>query len=208
MARLARFVQLDGIDGSGKDSQADLLVQHFRAAGLDPLRLNEPDNTLPTGTLLRQLLKSGEYQEAHAALFLADRMAMLTRRVIPALAAGRPVVSSRSFLSTLVYQQENWPLEWLLAIHAQLPAKADLLIVLDMDPTEALARTQKRGLGPEVYERLDIQRRNQKRYRDLVLDPCIFQFLAPGGQARILDASGTPEQVQERVLSLLAERSC
>lgn len=201
------YVLFEGLDGSGKTFQVKLLAQHLQKQGEDPLCVQEPDTDMPGGLELRQLLTSGKHREAYPGLFLANRMALQTTKVLPALLSGRPVISDRSFLSTLVYQQqENWPLPWLLDIHAQLPVKANLLIVLDMDPAEALARTQTRGTGPEVYERLDIQRRNQKRYLDLALDPRILQFLAPRGEARILDASGTPEQVQERVLKLFTDR--
>lgn len=194
------YCLVEGIDGSGKDSQVDLLVGAFRDAGHNPLRVAEPDASLPTGALLRQLLKSGEYKEAHAALFLADRMALHVTKVLPALAEGRPVISSRSFLSTLAYQQENWPLNWLLAIHQQLPAKATHILVLDMDPAEALSRTQSRGGHAEVYERLDIQTRNRDRYRTLLTIPGLLDpFMAPPGRAVLVSAEGAPDDVHARI---------
>lgn len=198
------YIVIEGLDGSGKDTQADLLCAHFREMGLNPLRLNEPDADLPIGKLLRQLLKSGEYPEAHAPLFLADRMVMLVTKVIPAIREDRPVVSSRSFLSTLVYQQDQWPLEWLLAIHEQLPAKPNRVIILDMNPEEALKRVAARPGHLEIYERVDIQRRNRDRYRELAEDYRLERHLAPRGWIAVCDASGTPETVHNRVWGLVA----
>lgn len=198
------YVILEGGDGAGKDTQADLLTAHLQTTGRKVLRINEPDDTLPTGKLLRQMLKDGSYREAHAAMFLADRMAMLPTKVVPALEADKDVVSVRSFLSTLVYQQENWPLEWLLDIHKQLPAKADLLIILTLDAETALQRSRKRPGPDEVYEKLDIQRRVQERYVNL--GTTCKNLLAPGAHVAIIDANGTPAEVHQRVLDAVAKK--
>jgi len=178
------YIAFDGPDASGKDTQADLLTEALRRHGHDPLRLNEPDVTLPTGALLRSLIKDGIYPESHAALFLADRLAVQHHRIIPALKAGRPVVSSRCFLSTLVYQQDQYDLDWLFEIHKALPVKLDHLFILDVDPKEAAERLNRRPTAPEYYERLDTQTRNRQRYLDLSRDPRMDQFVKPYGMDR------------------------
>jgi dTMP kinase len=192
------YVILEGIDGTGKDTQADLLTDRL---GSDTLRVNEPDSSLPTGKLLRQMLKDGTYVEAHAAMFLADRMALLSTKVRPALEAGQDVVSVRSWMSTLVYQQENWPLDWLVDIHRQLPAKATHLIVLDLAPKVALGRATRRPGHNEFYEKLEIQQRNRERYLDIAAKA--GQFMSPGGRVGVLDASGSPEAVHARIVEWL-----
>jgi dTMP kinase len=192
------YLILEGVDGCGKDTQGDLLVKNLPG---DVLRVNEPDNSLPTGQLLRQMLKDGTYVEAHAAMFLADRMAMLSEKVRPALDAGRHVVSVRSWMSTLVYQQENWPLDWLIAIHQQLPCKATHLVVLDLDPEAALGRATRRPGHNEFYEKLEIQQRNRGRYLDIAR--IAGQFMAPDGRVGIIDATGTPEEVHTRITTWL-----
>jgi len=160
--------------------------------------VNEPDDTLPTGKLLRQMLKDGSYVEAHAAMFLADRMAMLSTKVRPALAAGHDVVSVRSFVSTLVYQQENWPLDWLLKIHEQLPCKATHLIILDLDSAEALGRATRRPGHMEFYEKLDIQARNRQRYLDLV--PLLGRYLDPEvGKVGVFHSEAPANEVEAEI---------
>ena len=195
------YIIIEGIDGTGKDTQADLLVSKLYESGRTVLRVNEPDNDLPTGKLLRQMLKEGTYIEAHAAMFLADRMAMLAEKVRPALAAGHAVVSVRSWMSTLVYQQENWPLDGLMDIHRQLPVRASDLIVLDLDPAVALQRATRRPGHNEFYEKLEIQQRNRTRYLDLVTQA--EPFLADGGTMNLVNAFGTPDEVHALVCGAL-----
>ena len=197
---MGNYYVFEGGDGTGKDTQGDRLYARLAKSG-PALRVNEPDSSLPTGQLLRQMLKDGSYVEAHAAMFLADRMAMLSTKVRPFLASGGSVVSVRSWMSTLVYQQENWPLEWLFDIHKQLPCKATHLIVLDLDPEVALQRATKRPGHMEFYEKVDIQRRNRQRYLDIAEQA--GQFLAPGGRVGVLDASGTPDEVEALIVEWL-----
>lgn len=196
----------EGIDGSGKDSQADLLVQHL---GESCLRLNEPDATLPTGKLLRECLASGAHPKAHAAMFLADRMALHHAKIGPAQAEGRDVVCSRSFLSTLAYQQEQWSgdegLQWLFDIHRMLPCKADIIFILDVDSAEGLARVNKRDISTEYYEKMDFQVKNRQRYLDLAIDPRMRQFLTQTGRVVVLNTQNkTVGQIHGDVLKAIA----
>jgi len=190
------YVALEGPDGSGKDSQADLLCDWFREQGLDPLRLNEPDATLPTGQLLRQMLKDGTYVKAHAAMFLADRMAMLSERVTPALKAGRPVVCARSFLSTLVYQQESWPLDWLFAIHEMLPERPTHIFILDIPPEAGLERTRKRAGHAEFYEKVEVLARVRQRYLDIIDSDRLATMLGPGTDRAVVNADRPIDAIQ------------
>ena len=199
------YVIVEGIDGCGKDTQGDMLAAHL---GDNVLRVNEPDSTLPTGRLLRQMLKDGTYVQAHAAMFLADRMAMLSTKVHPALAQNRHVVSCRSWMSTLVYQQENWPLSWLIKIHLQLPAKATHLILLDLDAEESLRRATKRPGHNEFYEKLDILKRNRQRYLDLANRVVnLGRLMAHDARVVVIDATGTPDEVHARIVEWLGANS-
>lgn len=194
------YVIFEGGDGAGKDTQADLLWKKKPAA----MRINEPDSSLPTGKLLREFLKSGDHPKAHAALFLADRMAMMYAKVMPALDQGTDVICVRSFLSTIAYQQEHWPKNWLFDIHRMLPCKANFIFLLDVDPAEGLKRVGKRGVDVEVYEKLEIQQRIRQRYLDIAKDPRMESFLTAGGKVIVLDTNGkTPEEVHEQVMKHL-----
>jgi dTMP kinase len=197
-------VVLEGADASGKDKQSDIL-----ASFLSPcLRISEPDPDLPTGKLLRQLLKTGEYDKAHAALFLADRLALQQSKVIP-WQKDHPegwVVSSRCFLSTLAYQQDQWDLTWLFDLHRHLLCKPNYILVLDLDPEVAAERMLQRNIHSECYERLPMQKRVRQRYRDLVDDPRVQALLAPQGKIILVDASGTIEETQQKIRSAINDK--
>jgi len=195
------YYVFEGVDGCGKSTQADML---HRALNVDyhvAIRVNEPDEHNPVGRLLRQLLKSGEHKAAHAALFLADRLVLQNETIAPALSINHTVISSRSFLSTLVYQQENWDLSDLIVMHRILPVKPDYLFVLDMDPEEALKRVDGRVGQRECYERLDIQKRNRQRYLDLMDDFRLHEMVS--GTVTLIDGSGTPNEVHQRILGVI-----
>lgn len=203
------YLIIEGLDASGKDTQADLLLARLERENLNPLRVAEPCESNPFGKLLRHLLSSGEYPESHAALFLADRFALQAGTIVPALAAGRPVVSVRSFLSTLVYQQEHWPLEWLLAIHGQMLAKPDMVIWLEISPEVAVERLGERS-HKEVYEKLDILRRNDTRYNHLLgglrPNPQLQSLLAPDCHISVISAILPPEELHEIIWHRVRER--
>ncbi len=180
------YILIEGPDRAGKDTQAELLVQRMQDEGQNPLLVAEPCENLPTGRLLRQLLKSGEYREAHVGLFFADRMALQANVIKPALDAGRPVVSVRSFLSTICYQAENWPLDWLYDIHRVMAIKPTHVVLLDVDSEEGQRRVGRDVRAPEVYEKIEIQRRVRQRYLDLTKDDRFWDCLAPNGWTRLI----------------------
>lgn len=210
------YYVFEGIDGCGKDTQADLLTTYLRdkednlpfvtnAEGIPSkplaksvLRLNEPNDSLPTGKLLRECLKAGTYPQAHAAMFLADRLALHFTRILPSLQNGHHVVASRSLLSTLVYQQHQWPLDWLIDMHRMMPTKADTIFVLDVDPEVGLDRVGKRGLATEYYEDLDFQVQNRQRYLSLAQDPRMQPF---ADKVVVVDTTGkSPAEIHAEVL--------
>jgi len=193
-----RYILLEGPDRSGKDTQAAMLVRHLTDKGQNPLLVAEPCADLPTGKLLRQLLKSGEFPESHAALFLADRMALQSHVLKHAIDAGRPVVSVRSFLSTLCYQAEDWPMDWLYCIHEMLPIKPTHVVILDVDSDEAQRRMGRDIRSPEMYEKIEIQRRVRQRYLELPQQDRFWRLLHPAGWAVVIPEA-SEEEVHNRV---------
>ncbi|MCY4517121.1 MAG: dTMP kinase [Acidimicrobiaceae bacterium] len=103
MTARGRYIALEGFDGSGKSTQAELLATHLDAAGT-----REPGGT-PLGASLREALLHSSPDHApaprtEALLFAADRSQHIATVVAPALEAGRDVVTDRSYGSTLAYQ--------------------------------------------------------------------------------------------------------
>lgn len=196
------YLVIEGIDGSGKDTQAALLAKSM--PGYNYV-VNEPDDSLPTGKLLRQLLKEGDYPQCHAALFLADRLALQESKVQYGLDKGWNIISVRNFLSTLVYQQDQWPLDWLWDLHRTLPVKPTHIVLLDLPAEEAIKRVSGRGGQKEFYERLDKLQVNRQRYLDLL--PQMTPHMVDGGRVMVADAQLTERQLNESIMAWINEET-
>jgi dTMP kinase len=99
------FVSFEGVDGSGKSTQAELLAAHLRAGGREVVLTREPGGT-PLGESIRGLLLGGEDMSpwAEAALFAAARAELVAEVIGPALDRGAWVVCDRFVDSSLAYQ--------------------------------------------------------------------------------------------------------
>jgi dTMP kinase len=146
-APTGRFIVLDGPDGSGKSTQARLLVEWLDIAGRDALHLRDPGGTR-VGEKVRGILLDPAHTEmdpwAEALLFMASRAQLAAERISPALAAGRVVVCERWVSATVCYQGYAGGIapEAILSVgrQAMRAIEPDLTLVLDVDPSRGLAR--------------------------------------------------------------------
>ena len=99
------FVSIEGVDGSGKSTQAQLLEQHLLALGRDVVATREPGGT-ELGEAVRRLVLNGPQMAAwaEAALFAASRAEHAAEVIRPALERGADVVCDRFVDSSLAYQ--------------------------------------------------------------------------------------------------------
>ncbi|HEX8065000.1 MAG TPA: dTMP kinase [Thermoleophilaceae bacterium] len=145
------FVTLEGIDRSGKTSQARMLCE---ALGPEALPVREPGGT-PLGESVRELLRDPEVAmgpQAEALLFAAARAELVAEVIRPALEAGRIVVSDRFVDSSLAYQGagRGLGLEEVANLNfwATGGLRPDLTVYLALDP----ARAAERGVGDDRFE--------------------------------------------------------
>ena len=139
------FITFEGLDGSGKTTQAELLAEAIRGTGRDVVTTREPGGT-ELGEHVRGLLLSGNGISpwAEAALFAAARAELVDRVIEPALARNAVVICDRYLDSSLAYQgvARGLGVERVLAlnlpaIHDRLP---DHTFLLDVDPAAAATR--------------------------------------------------------------------
>jgi len=193
------FISLEGIDGSGKTTQAALLADEL---GPDALLVREPGGT-DAAERIRELLADAALEldpTAELLLFLAARADLAATVIAPALAAGRHVVADRFADSSAAYQGG---------------ARG-----LGLERVEQLSETATEGLAPELTLLLRVeidtatgrfQGEDRFEAEGAAFQRAVaeaYEQLAAGHRDRIVpvDGEGTPEAVHERVMAVVRER--
>jgi len=195
------FISLEGVDGSGKSTQARLLAE---ALGPETVAIREPGGTAAAEEIRKLLTDSTLPLEpmAELLLFLAAR-ADLTERVIrPALEAGHEVVADRFSDSSVAYQGSARGLgvgEVIsLCDHATDGLWPDLTLLLKIDPEDSLGRAE--GEDRFEAEGLILQQAVAMAYEEIAM--------IASDRVTVVDATGTIEEVHARVLAAVeAERT-
>lgn len=190
-----KLIVFEGIDGCGKSTQLVLAAKALRARGLDVVETREPTDG-PFGRRIREMARSGDRvpPELELEWFFEDRREHMREVVEPALAAGKIVLSDRSYISTVAYQGARGldPKRILTASEAEF-RRPDLVLVFVLSAEDGMARIEARGDVVEtVFEELGFQRRVAAAFADLDVD----------GLTRI-DALREPESISKDVLDAI-----
>lgn len=204
---LGRFIAFEGGEGAGKSTQARLLAEALRTRGLTVVTTREPGGT-PGAEAIRSLLlappgEAGWTPEAEALLFAAARADHVAHLIRPALARGEWVICDRFVDSSRAYQGGAGGLgdEAILALHAfgSDGLRPDRVILLEADEEALAGRLAARGAEVDA-----IEGRSAAYHRAVA---AAFRALAesdPQGFAPI-EATGTPQDVHDRILAALAD---
>lgn len=195
-----RFITLEGLNGSGKTTQARWLSEWLRARGIGHLLTAEPGGTR-LGRAVRELVLGQPMDpRAELLLFLAARAQHLREVIRPALAEGRHVICVRFGDSTLAYQGygRGLDLEWIARLQGFVSPdlRPDLTLLLDCPPEVSLQRAGRSG-GRFLEEDLDFHRRVRQGFLEL-------QRREPE-RVRLLDATAAPEAVRAQVRRAVGE---
>ncbi len=199
------FITLEGPEGSGKSSQLPALAEFLRAQGHNVICTREPGGT-KIGDQIREVLVRMDNVELHPRteilLFLSARAQLVEELVLPSLADGKIVICDRYGDSTLAYQGYGHGLDLeklrMMLEFATDGLKPDLTILLDVDVLVGL----KRKKAKDEWNRLDAY---EISFHERVREG--YHRLAEQDKKRwrIVDASQSPEIVQEQIRQLVIE---
>lgn len=206
-AKRGRFIVIEGIDGSGKSTQIQLLENRLAADKRKVYTTAEPTVSL-TGGMLRDALRGVTKKTTCeiAAMFLLDR---IFHNVNPVngiekfLAAGVDVICDRYYYSSLAYQGSETDFDWVLDMNINCPEirKPDICIFLDLDPDKCIERISKNRLVTEIYEEKSRLEKYRKRYFD------IFEMLKFTDNIAVLDTDRPIESIANDIYELVKNLS-
>ncbi len=203
---MARFITFEGIEGSGKTTQIQMLSNWLEERGVEHLLTREPGGT-PIGDMIRRLvldpIHSGITPSCELLLYAAARAQHIEQVIRPALEDGKLVLCDRFKDATIAYQGfgRGLPLDLVLGLHEfdVLSLKPDLTLLFDIDARLALGRARQRDTAKSSDENrfelegLEFHQRVRTGYLEIAgSEP--DRFL-------VIDARGSVAEVHQRVVT-------
>ena len=199
------FISFEGIEGTGKSTQAKLLYQWLFGKRYEVLLTEEPGGT-QIGLRIRELLLSVEHKDmtslTELLLYNSSRAQHIQQIIIPAIRRGAVVITDRFSDSTVAYQGYGRGIDLNLidSIDKIVTGnmKPDLTILLDLDVGTGLKRN--RGINKTdrlELEDLEFHRRVRSGYHEIAA--------RERERIRLIDASGRIEEIQDRIVAVVTD---
>lgn len=193
------FIALEGIDGSGKSTQINLLKNNLEIAGHRVYTTFEPTDS-PIGRLIRDIFnhRMEADQRTIAGLFVADRLEHILNKengMLKKLEEGFTVITDRYYFSSYAYHGVHMPVEWVIQSNALAAGilRPDLNIFIDIDPDTGMERIKKGRNSLELFETFE----NQKKVREKYFE--VMEKLKNEENIFITDGTRTPEVIAEDI---------
>jgi dTMP kinase len=192
LTRSPLFIVFEGIDGSGKTTQAKMLADCLSETRVPVLLTAEPSDS-PAGLAIKSM-KTRPAAEEEARLFTEDRRHHVKNVIEPALSRGRTVICDRYVYSSVAYQgARGIDHQVIISANHEFARPADITFLLELPVEEALARiASERPEGFSPYELKEDLEAVDEVYRSLN-DPSIYR----------IDGVNPPDEIHEMIFSIL-----
>jgi len=189
-----KLIVIEGIDGTGKSTQATLLANHLRGLGHEVVQSFEPTNG-PWGKKLRASATTGRLNiQEELDLFLKDRKQHVEELILPTMERGGTVILDRYYFSTMAYQgARGIDPSSIRETNEIFAPEPDVLLILDLPVNEALNRVGIRDGEANEFE----QRESLEFCHDLFLSLTNEPF------ARVIDASQDIDAVHQQIVQAI-----
>lgn len=207
------YIAFEGVDGSGKSTQVKKIAKYFEEQGKEVVVTAEPSRKGALGELIQKILQNEISVSGTAIqyLFSADRAEQQEKLIIPALKAGKVVVSDRAFWSSIPYgvldRNENSSTSndreqllvafSILSIYHQFIAP-DKTIYLDLPIETAFARIENIGQQNEIYEKKELLVKVKEVY-DWLIEKFADEFVVFNGEK---DEESLTREIADKINSL------
>lgn len=209
-----KFIAIEGIDGSGKTTQAKKLKEYFEKQGNEVLSTREPGRESVIGKLIHDILQSKTTDipsEAFQFLFSAERVIHYKKEIIPALKNGKIVISDRVFWSSVPYGMmdvtggENYDYnssniilasQCILSMYHQFIVP-DFTFFLNIPVSVAMKRIVEMGKQKEIYEKKEKLEKIASGYSWLAKE---FP-----NEITVIDANRDEKDIVEEIIGLISK---
>ena len=205
-----KFITLEGGEGAGKSTQIVMLADFLAAKGIEVVVTREPGGS-PDAEEIRKLLISGNKDRWDAVtellLFSAARRNHLQKKILPALAEGKWVISDRFADSTAAYQgcgygENSVPMQMLEEVYKMVAGEfvPDVTFILDIPVHKGMQRVMARGEDKARFEQMDMtfHEKLRKAYIEIAK--------ANPKRCVLINALNTKENIHKELVKIIEQR--
>ena len=194
-----KFIAFEGIDGSGKSTQIQLLSNKLKEIGVYCYTTMEPTDS-PIGSVIHQIM-TGRIKTDNkviAGLFVADRLDHLLNEVngvLPKIMEGTTVITDRYYFSSYAYHSVDMPMDWVIQANAQSKEllQPTVTIFIDVNPDNAIERIEKNRFHQELFEKKSRLIKVREKYLEA------FEKLKDEENFIIIDGNRSQEEIAEDI---------
>ena len=199
------FIAFEGIDGSGKSTQIQLLSNKLKERGVYCYTTMEPTDS-PIGSLIHQVM-TGRIKTDNkviAGLFVADRLDHLLNDIngiLSKIQEGTTVITDRYYFSSYAYHSVDMPMEWVIQANAQSKEllQPTVTIFIDVNPDTAIERIAKNRFHQELFEKKSRLVKVREKYLEA------FERLKDEETFVIIDGNRSQNEIADEIWDVVKE---